>query len=135
MIPKPNDGDNREPPEHDPETCGLDDGAYCPGCAALPPRLPPLTPMDQAQERWRELSCHYWRLLKDANRDCHGRMPEPMEPETLGAFVVTLLHPDYRPLLREVLLDLLGVLDETAPIRVTTMEDAALAYLDILEAG
>jgi hypothetical protein len=76
-------------------------------CPPPPPAARAKNAYDEAGERWDALLRDHWRLLRGDGAGT-SRMPPPLGGEQLRRAVATLLSPQARPLLRELLLDLLG---------------------------
>ena len=130
--------------QHDPLVCGLP-GCHgepppCPGCAAESQTVS-LSPWEAARERRRRLSLAHRRLLRDAV-PYPAQHPEPLSAEELDRFTRTLLSPDHRPLLLDLLQPLVQELqagqeaeDRTAALVIRAMArrpDAAGALGQIL---
>jgi hypothetical protein len=96
--------------EHDPLVCGLGLATeYCPGCLANPhPRETPIGPYDLAQERWEQLQEEYPRLLRGKGPD-GWRRPKPLDDELFRQLITTLLCPERKQILKELLLDSTGL--------------------------
>jgi hypothetical protein len=86
--------------ESDHLACGIIPETSCAECrkAIWPPSE--LAPMDVARETFERVRGHYWRLLR-------ATRPEPLQAEDLGRLVWIFLDPYSRPLLRQLVLDLL----------------------------
>lgn len=94
------------------------DPALTNGLDAAQPAPPPPNAHDAARERWHELRKRYSRLLGAGPRPWEP--PPPLTPAELGQLVVTLQRPECRPLLREVLLDLLA--DDMIDLAIAAQE-------------
>lgn len=103
----------RHPP-HDPLLCGLGPGYDCAGCATTPAAP---SPIDQAYALYKQLAIDH-RLPRPR--------PAPPDPNILGSVVLALLSPQHRPLLREVLLDLLA--DDMADIATAVAREVSGGY-------
>jgi hypothetical protein len=108
---------------HDALVCGLGYATDCPDCREAYRQRHPESPTDRAWRQWDALRAHYSRLL-GRSVDWSGgypQRPQPLAPEELGRLAWTLLSPEHRPLIRELLLDLLG--DEIADIARAVAEE------------
>jgi hypothetical protein len=116
--------DPEQPPAHYPLVCGIDPATDCPDCrAAGAERIRALTgPGDRARETWEDLQGRYWSLLRTGPR---AQRPDPLRPDELVRLVGAALDPRHRPLLREILLDLLG--DELVGIIVEVAREVCHA--------
>ncbi len=100
--------------------------------AGLPPAI--YDPADPRQ-RWCDLRWRYPHQLARAI-DPGELYPDPLSQENLGRLVWTLLSPKYRPLLAELLLDLLadGIRDSASEMLARELP-AVLRYLLKTEAA
>ena len=94
-----------ERPRHDPRVCGLFD-ELCPGCCAEPPKPVVGNAYDQARLEWERLLAEHHGVLRGEGARS-WEPPEPLDNDAVRRLVATVLHPRVRPLLHEVLKDLI----------------------------